>query len=112
MWIKLMKIGSMYGCHQMSCRSFFIGRYQFFICARCTGVLLGSIFAYSFFMTFTPSILLCLIGCAIIFTDWLVQHLGIKESTNIRRLITGIIGGYAVASLFCIAVGYVISLIL
>lgn len=33
------------------------------------------------------------------FLDWLVQFMGIKESSNFRRLITGIIGGIGVMSL-------------
>lgn len=30
------------------------------------------------------------------FLDWLVQYLKIKESTNFRRLITGVFGGYGI----------------
>jgi uncharacterized membrane protein len=32
--------------------------------------------------------------------DWLIQRVGIKESTNIRRLITGICGGFGLFSIY------------
>lgn len=31
--------------------------------------------------------------------DWLLQYFRIKESTNIRRLITGVLGGFGVLGL-------------
>ena len=31
--------------------------------------------------------------------DWLIQFLGIKESTNTRRFITGLIGGFGYSTL-------------
>lgn len=33
------------------------------------------------------------------FLDWLIQRVGIKESTNSRRFITGLIGGYGFMTL-------------
>ena len=41
LWIKLMEIGAMTGCHQMPERSFFFKGYQFPVCERCTGLLIG-----------------------------------------------------------------------
>jgi uncharacterized membrane protein len=38
------------------------------------------------------------------FIDWELQYLKILESTNLRRLITGIIGGYSLLTLFFILV--------
>ena len=94
-WEKHRRIGAYLGCHQRADRSFFIRGKQFPVCARCTGVLIGQSFA----------IILCVVGLRIpiyisvlflliMFTDWLIQKLNIKESTNIRRLVTGLLGGY------------------
>ena len=112
MWVKLMKAGSLYGCHQKANRSFFINNMQMPLCARCTGVIAGSIIAYALFAFWTPSWFLCLFGMLIMFTDWFIQHLGIKESTNMRRLLTGIIGGYAIATLFCMSIRFLWQLII
>lgn len=35
-------------------------------------------------------------GMAVMFADWLLQRLGVAESTNLRRLLTGILGGYGI----------------
>ncbi|MFP3152906.1 DUF2085 domain-containing protein [Lachnospiraceae bacterium ZAX-1] len=107
----LMCLGRHSGCHQMPDRCFSIKGKQFPICARCTGVLLGDIAAYAMFFMYIPPSWLCFVGCIIIFTDWLIQYLGIHMSTNIRRLITGIIGGYALSTLYCMAIKYAISLL-
>lgn len=97
-WINMMKIGAKTGCHQRPDRSFFIRNRQFPICARCTGVVIGYIVALSVFIFCRTPLWLCLLFCMIMFLDWLVQYLKIKESNNIRRLITGILGGYGLLS--------------
>lgn len=100
-WIRLMEIGKYSGCHQMAERSFFIHGYQFPLCARCTGMLVGEVVAYillSVKILFSPlisAILLMIMGL-----DWFVQFIKIKESTNIRRFITGICGGIGITFLF------------
>ena len=111
MWIKLMKVGSLYGCHQKPGRSFFIKHHQFPVCARCTGVLIGSICAYALFFVCVPSLLLCFLGCAVMFMDWFMQQQGMRESKNIWRFSTGIIGGYSLTSIFCIAVRSIVLLL-
>jgi len=97
----LQEIGDRSGCHQMPERSFKIKSYTFPVCARCTGVFLGQVSA----------VILCLFGVwchpflsllllALMGIDWLIQKLGWKESTNIRRLLTGICGGFGLFSLY------------
>ena len=92
-WILLMKIGAL-SCHQIYERSFTCRGYQFPVCARCTGIFIGHIAA----------IFLCIIGVRISFIisvllilimacDGFLQLFKIKQSTNIRRLITGILAG-------------------
>ncbi len=94
-----MKIGAKLGCHQMADRSFFIGKRQFPICARCTGVLIGYIVAVIMLFIVRISIWVCIVLCLIMFLDWFIQFVGIKKSNNWRRLVTGIIGGFGFLSL-------------
>lgn len=95
-WIKAMKIGATIGCHQRADRSFFWKGHQFPICARCTGVFIGYILALTAINFFLPDLHLGIIFCCIMFVDWLVQFIKIKESNNVRRLITGILGGFGI----------------
>ena len=85
-------------CHQRQDRSFFIGTYQFPLCARCTGVTLGffvALLCLIFGIFFPDSIS---IGFMIImFIDWALQYKKIKESTNMRRFVTGILGGFGLS---------------
>ena len=100
-WIKLMRFGHYCGCHQMPERSFFIGGYQFPLCARCTGMLIGEIITYLLFalkIIISPIIALVLLG--IMGLDWSIQFLGVSPSTNLRRLFSGIAGGVGIVSLF------------
>ena len=99
LWKKLMKFGHFLGCHQMPERSFFINGYQFPVCARCTGVYIGALFAVVLFFVFRPNILLCIIFCIVMLLDWFLQHKMILSSTNCRRLITGSLAGYGLLSI-------------
>lgn len=108
---RLISIGKSSGCHQIPARSFHINKHQLPICARCTGVLVGNILAYVVFLSYSLPLRFCIIGCAVMFIDWFIQYLNICVSTNIRRLITGIIGGYSLTTLYCIAIKYVVQLI-
>ena len=74
-WLKWMDFGKRIGCHQKPERSFFINGYQFPVCARCTGVMIGYLLAippYRYFLVplnpITP-----LTGCLIMLLDWLLQ---------------------------------------
>lgn len=109
---KLMLWGKKCGCHQMKERSFFICEKQFPVCARCTGVLVGNLTAYIVFFIYIFSINTYVIGCAVLFLDWIIQELGIKESTNTRRFMTGIIGGFSLTSLQCIIIRQIVGLII
>ena len=98
-WIRLMELGEMLGCHQMPERSFFIKGFQFPVCARCTGVILSAIIATIIFFKKRLPIGLCLSMSSVMLLDWGMQYLKIKESTNSRRLITGMIGGFGYSTL-------------
>ena len=98
-WLKWMEFGRRLGCHQMSERSFFIKGYQFPICARCTGVIISSFVAVVVFWWYKMSMIVSFALCAIMFMDWFIQRIEIKSSTNIRRFITGLMGGYGFMTL-------------
>lgn len=108
-WLKLMKMGAALQCHQMPERSFFWKGYQFPICARCLGMLIGYLLGVIIFIFYELPIIVVVLFCLTIFTDWFLQYLGVLESTNWRRLITGILGGIGVVivSLSVISILYV-----
>ena len=96
---RAMELGSFTGCHQMPERSFFWHGRQFPVCARCTGVFAGQLAALFLFRLVSPPYWLLAAFCAIMLADWLVQRFGLRESTNLRRLITGLLCGYALCTL-------------
>ncbi len=94
-----MHIGEKLGCHQMPERSFFYKGYQFPVCARCTGVVIASIIALIVFFKKKLPISICIAMSSVMLFDWTLQYLDIKPSTNKRRLITGLIGGFGFSML-------------
>lgn len=101
LWFRLMELGERAGCHQRADRSFFIGGCQFPLCARCTGVFLGQLSAVVmliFRKALSP--VLSLVLLLVMGADWFIQRIGVLESDNIRRLITGIMGGAGIIFLY------------
>lgn len=90
-----MVFGKATGCHQRPERSFFFHGKQFPVCARCTGVFLGELAGVVSCRWFHPPVWLIAVFCGLMLLDWGVQALGWRESTNFRRLITGLLCGYA-----------------
>jgi len=96
----LMEMGARMGCHQLPERSFFIRGYQFPVCARCTGVILGQIAGVCFYFVFElPPMWTCAF-CGVMFLDWLIQRIKLRESTNLRRLLTGLLCGFALGQFY------------
>ena len=92
-WILLMRMGAL-SCHQINERSFTFRGYQFPVCARCTGIFIGHVVAiFLFIMKVRISLKICALLILIMACDGFLQLFKIKESTNIRRLITGILAG-------------------
>lgn len=91
----LMKMGRASGCHQRADRSFHIGKWQFPVCARCTGVFIGEFASLLLFHRYEISIAMSTLFCIVMFSDWFVQYKFRIESNNFRRLITGLLCGYA-----------------
>lgn len=92
-WIKLMDFFEPC-CHQLPERSFFIKGYQMPVCARCVGVFISSILALIIFFKKRISFIASVLMSLVMLIDWSLQFFNIKSSTNIRRLITGLIGGF------------------
>lgn len=94
LWLRLMAIGHRAGCHQMASRSFFFRGYQFPLCARCTGILIGHILgAVLYFCKVRislPMLFIMWIPCA---ADGLLQRYTPYVSNNLKRILTGIIVG-------------------
>ena len=101
LWMKLMDFGHIMGCHQMAERSFFYKKYQFPVCARCTGVIIGEIVEIVLLIAkikmnfFWAIALLLVMGI-----DWFIQYIKWIPSNNPRRLITGLCGGIGLTYIY------------
>lgn len=105
-WIKLMAIFDKYwGCHQMADRSFSFRNYQFPVCARCTGIIIGEIISI---IVFILHLRLNTITCTCIMlpliVDGTVQYRTNYISNNIKRLITGLLFGFGFMQILCILI--------
>ncbi len=89
-----------FGCHGIPERCFHIKGSPMPFCARCLGASIGHILVSIYcFLVDIPSFIIFPIGCGILLADWISQnHLQLYFS-NYARLITGIIGGWAVGIL-------------
>jgi uncharacterized membrane protein len=105
----LWNLGNILGCHQMPERSFFISGKQFPVCARCTGAFIGYFIGGLTYAYFKIPIILAVSFCIILFIDWLIQRLKIRESTNFRRFVTGVFCGFSLVQLYYNFIVFVIS---
>ena len=88
-------------CHQRSDRSFYIKGKKLPLCARCTGMLIGYflgiitaiILECNYYIQLTMLIIPMII-------DGIVQQWFGIESNNVRRLVTGMLGGIAIINAF------------
>ena len=94
-------LGIAFMCHQRPDRSFFIKGKQFPLCARCTGILVGYFFGI-FISIYTGGSNYCfyLILLVPMVIDGVIQLKFKKESNNVRRFITGALGGIGIIYLF------------
>jgi uncharacterized membrane protein len=82
-------------CHQRQDRSFFIRGRQVPLCARCTGLLVGSLALPLYLSTFRWPVALTFIAAFVL--DSVSQFLGLRSSNNPLRFVTG--AGFSVAVL-------------
>ena len=112
-WIYTMQFFSKYwGCHQLPSRSFFIGKYQFPLCARCTGIMFGSFLSLLLLscdievMDRFSVLQICILITPMII-DGCVQMFTTYESNNTKRLLTGGIFGVGIWFLIFDLIAYV-----
>lgn len=100
LWIKSMEFFFKYwGCHQIPERSFYFKNYQFPVCARCTGLIIGELSALILtYFLHIPNYILFIFLIPMI-ADGLIQLKTQYESNNLKRFITGILFGYSIAAL-------------
>ena len=90
-----------YICHRKPERSFFYKGHQFPVCARCTGfyitgitsIILINLYPVPYSLTTLLIGIILLIPCAI---DGFTQLFEMRESNNILRFITGLLGGVGI----------------
>lgn len=92
-----------FGCHCMDSRSFHCRNRKFPICARCTGELVGILAAAILFAFVHPGLLWSALLLIPLVIDGGVQALTRYESTNGKRLVTGILFGYGLVNLFLLS---------
>lgn len=95
-WIKLMNIGSRLGCHQMPERSFFYKGYQFPVCARSTGLIIGYLLGVLIYFLKVLNWKIAIILCIPLVLDGGSQYLNWRISNQVLRLITGILCGIGI----------------
>lgn len=77
---------------------------QFPVCARCTGQLVGALAAVGLCAVYTPPVALLSVLLLPMIADGLIQQLTPYESKNWKRLLTGMLFGYAMMTLFLLSV--------
>lgn len=95
LWINLMEWCAKYwGCHQLPERSFFYHGYQFPVCARCTGIVIGYLIALlQLIFKISIPIQVCIIMVIPMAIDGMLQLFTSYTSNNLKRLFTGIFSG-------------------
>ena len=97
-------------CHQQSTRSLFFNGNQMPFCTRCTAIWLGIAVGLGFIMVFTIELTGGFLGAILVSlipigVDGVGQLLGLWESTNIIRFLTGLPAG-----IICgVAIGIIID---
>lgn len=90
----------LFGCHCRDDRSFHYHGRRFPLCARCTGELVGIVLGFvSCFFYLPPAWAAALLLVPLIL-DGSIQLLTRYESTNPRRVVTGLLFGYGLCILF------------
>ncbi len=97
-------------CHQLPERSLFGGGVQVPVCARDEGIYVGFLVAFALIWLLhrprrpreLPSVagfVVCALFFATMVVDGVTSYAGLRETTNIIRLVTGTLAGYSLAAL-------------
>jgi len=89
---------SQFICHRMPERTFQIKGHYFPVCARCTGFYIGafSYFLYVYYFNVDYTVLMITFAVLMLipaFIDGITQFFSLRESNNVLRFITGLLGG-------------------
>ena len=93
----------LFGCHCRPDRSFFFRGRQFPVCARCTGELIGMALLFPTWAIGHPNAICSLALLFPLVADGMLQLCTRYESGNLRRLVTGVLFGYALANLLLLS---------
>lgn len=93
----------LFGCHCRPDRSFFFRGRQLPVCARCTGELIGMALLFPTWVIGHPNAICSLVLLFPLVADGMLQLCTRYESGNFRRLVTGILFGYALANLLLLS---------
>jgi uncharacterized membrane protein len=89
-------------CHRIPERTFNVKGIYFPVCSRCTGFYMGAVIfficALNYFINYSLTILLiAFMGILPMILDGLIQHSGLRESSNKIRFISGFLAGLGAA---------------
>lgn len=99
-----------WGCHGIPERCLVFRGKRMSICARCFGSNIGHVLAIVLFLLgLLPNWYISLLLLMVLFIDWGLQEFFKLMSNNLRRIITGIIGGVGMGSLIWSGVSFLIS---
>lgn len=112
----LMKLGAKTRCHQRSDRSFFAYGFQFPLCARCTGILIGQVAALLLLPIYWGAdmrrlLIFAAVCTAIMGVDGVGQLVGKWESTNVRRVVTGFLCGVGLTAVVVRAIIWITCIV-
>lgn len=87
-------------CNLRPERAFRFGSFTLPLCARCTGLIIGTTVFLA--CLYTNNIITISASFAISLTvpmiiDWFIQRIGLLLSTNTRRFITGLLFGFGIS---------------
>ena len=109
-WIKAMNWGCrIWGCHQIPERSFFIHHYQFPVCARCTGIMLGELIRLCTLKKTLISPKISALMMIPLIIDGTIQHKTDYESNNAKRLASGLLFGYGATELLFSGIKFIVK---
>ncbi len=92
-----------FGCHTHESRSLYTRKgVKYPLCARCTGELVGIIIAIISCFFYRVPLYVAIILWVPLIIDGTVQMYTKYESTNTKRMITGLLFGYGITMFFVI----------
>lgn len=80
-------------CHQLPERSYYLGKWQMPVCARCQGLYIGYLIGLFFYIPIVSLLV------PLTYIDGLIQLKTAYQSNNRWRLISGILSGIAMIQL-------------